>query len=112
MQYTPLAIATVADEAVGRFIDNVRRPFDRVLVARIGARIARGIVYDPFSGRVNPTRDAGFWYFVIRGVEVSLDSWLRYHHLQGSLVERVGRAVLDSCRSFVALERHCECKEA
>lgn len=106
MRYTPLAIATVADEAVGRFIDNAR-PIDRVLVACIGARIGRGIVYDPFSGRVNPTRDAGFWCFVIRGVEVSLDSWLGYHRLQGSLVERVGRAVLDSCRSFVALERRC-----
>lgn len=106
MLYASFAIATVADEAIGRFIDNAR-PFDRVLVARIGARIARDIVYDPFSGRVNPTRDAGFWCFVIRGVEVSLDSWLGCHRLQGSLVERVGRAVLGSCRAFVGLERRC-----
>lgn len=107
MLYTPLAIATIADEAVGRFIDNVR-PCDRELVARIGARIAHDIVYDPFSGRVNPTRDAGFWNFVFRWVEGSLNSWLRCHRFQGSLVERVGRAVLDSCRSFVGLERRCE----
>lgn len=106
MQYTPLAIANVATEAVRRYVDTVR-PCDRELVARIGARIVSGIVYDPFSGRVNPTRDAGFWYFVIRWVEGSLDSWLRYHRLQGSLVERVGRVALDSCRSFVGLERHC-----
>lgn len=106
MQYTPLAIAAVAYEAVERFNDNAR-PFDRVLASRIGARIARDIVYDPYSGRANPTRDAHFWYFVIRGVEVSLDSWLRYHHFQGSLVERVGRAVLGSCRAFVGLERRC-----
>lgn len=110
MQYTPLAIATVADEAIGSCIDNVR-PCDRVLAARVGACIAHDIVYDPYTGRANPTRDARFWYFVIRGVEISLDSWLRYHHFQRSLVERVGRVVLDSCRSFVGLEQHREPKE-
>lgn len=110
MLYTSRAIATVATEAVRRCIDTAR-PRDRELVARVWADLTHEIVFDPFTGRVRRAQDASSWYFVIRGVEVSLDSWLRYHHFQGSLVERVGRAVLDSCRSFVGLERRREPKE-
>lgn len=110
MQYSPRAIATVATEAVRRYMDTVR-PCDRELVARVWADITHEIVFDPFTGRVGHARDASYWNFVFRWVAGGFDSWLRLHGLHGSLVERVGRVVLDSCRAFVGLERGCEPKE-
>lgn len=107
MQYTPRAIATVATEAVQRYIDTAR-PYDRELVARVWADLAHEIVFDPFTGRVEHARDASYWNFVFRDVAMEFDAWLGRHGLFGSLVERVGRVVLDSCRAFVGLERCCE----
>lgn len=103
MQYTPLAIATVADEAVGRCIDSVGS-WDRENVARSGAYIACDIV---FTGRVWHARDASSWNSVFLQAEKKLDYGLESLGLYRSLVEYVCRAVLDSCRSFVGLERRC-----
>ncbi len=107
MQYTPRAIATVATEAVRRYIDTARA-CDRELVARVWADLTHEIVFDPFTGRVRRVQDASSWNSVLRRVEKRFDSWLWLHGLHGSLVERVGRVVLDSCRSFVGLERRRE----
>lgn len=110
MRYTSRAIATVATEAVRRYMDTVR-PCDRELVARVWADLTHEIVFDPFTGRVRRARDASSWSCVLRRVAGGFDSWLRLHGLHGSLVERVGRVVLDSCRSFVCLEQCREPKE-
>lgn len=107
MQYSSRAIATVATEAVRRYVDTVR-PYDRELVARVWADLTREVVFDPFTGRVRRARDASSWNCVLRRVAGRFDSWLWLHGLHGSLVERVGRVVLDSCRSFVGLERRRE----
>ena len=104
MQYSSRAIATVATEAVQRYIDTVR-PHDRELVARVWADLTHEVVFDPVAGRVEHTQDAYSWNLVLCDVGEEFDAWLGRHGLVGSLVERVGRVVLDSCRSFVGLER-------
>jgi hypothetical protein len=103
MLYTPLAIATVADEAVGRCIDNVGS-WDRRDVARAGAYIAHDIV---LTGRVWHARDASSWNSVFLQAEKKLNYGLERRGLYRSPVEYVCRAVLDSCRAFVGLERRC-----
>ena len=110
MQYTPRALATVATEAVQCYIDTAR-PCDRELVARVWADLAHEIVFDPFSGRVRRARDASYWNSILSDVERDFGSWLELHGMYGSLVEYVGYAVLDSCLSFVGLERRREPKE-
>lgn len=104
MQYSPRAIATVATEAVQHYIDTAR-PYDRELVARVWADLTHEVVFDPVAGRVEHARDAYSWNLVFCDVAEEFDVWLGCHGLVGSLVERVGRVVLDSCRSFVGLER-------
>lgn len=103
MQYTPLAIATVADEAIGRCIDNAGS-WDRERVARAGAYIAHDIV---LTGRVWHVRDASSWNSVFLQAEKKLNYGLECLGLCRSIVEYVCRAVLDSCRAFVGLERCC-----
>lgn len=107
MQYTPRAIATVATEAVRRYIDTAR-PYDRELVARVWADLTCEVVFDPVAGRVGHARDAYSWNLVFCDVAAEFDAWLGRHGLFGSLVGRVGRVVLDACRAFVGLERCCE----
>lgn len=104
MQYTPRALATVATEAVQRYFDTAR-PGDRELVARVWADLTHEIVFDPFAGRDRRAQDASSWNRVLRQVEKRFESWLELHGMYGSLVEYVGYAVLDSCLSFVGLER-------
>ena len=110
MQYTPRAIATVATEAVQHYIDTAR-PYDRELVARVWADLTHEVVFDPVAGRVECIQDAYSWNLVLLDVGVEFDAWLGRYGLFGSLVECVGRVVLDSCRAFVGLERYCEPKE-
>ena len=107
MQYSPRAIATVATEAVQHYIDTAR-PYDRELVARVWADLTHEVVFDSVAGRVEHVQDAYSWNLVFCDVGAEFDAWLGRHGLYGSLVERVGRVVLDSCRSFVGLERCCE----
>lgn len=104
MQYTPRAIATVATEAAQCYIDTAR-PYDRELVARVWADLTHEVVFDPVAGCVEHALDAYSWNLVLLDVGAEFDEWLGCHGLHGSLVERVGRVVLESCRSFVGLER-------
>lgn len=103
MLYTPRALATVATEAVQRYIDNAR-PFERELVSRVWADLTCRIVFDPYTGRLEHARDAVYWNSRLRDVERQFDSWLKLHGMWGSLVEYVGFAVLDSCFILVGLE--------
>ena len=104
MQYTPLAIATVATESAQGYVDSVPSR-DRELVARVWADLTQEIVFDPILARLDGDPDAFSWDLVIRDVMDEFEVWLERHALSGSLVERVGRAVLDACDSFVNLER-------
>lgn len=104
MQYTPLAIATVAAEAVQRYIA-VTRPRDRELVVRVWADLTCEVVFDSVTGLVEETQDAYSWNLVLCDVVEEFSDWLECHALCGSLVERVGRVVLDSCGALVGLER-------
>lgn len=111
MLYTPLALATVATEAVQRYFDTAR-PCDRELVSRVWADLARRIVFDPYTGRLyEHARDASYWDSILRDVDREFGLWLELRGMYGSLVEYVGYAVLDSCLSFVGLERRRECGE-
>ena len=103
MQYTTLAIANVAGEAVGRCAASVG-PWGCEDVVRIGCYIAQDILID---GRACHARDASSWNYVFLQIEKELNSWLERHGLYKSIVEYVGHAVLDSCRAFVGLERRC-----
>ncbi len=103
MQYTTIAIATVAGEAVGRCAVSVG-PWDLERVVRIGGCIVQDIV---IAGHACHARDASSWDYVFLQIEKRLDSWGLDRGLYKSIVEYVGRAVLDSCRSFVGLERRC-----
>lgn len=104
MQYTPFAIATVATEAAQRYIDTTQ-PQDRELVACVWADLTHEIVFDSITGLVEETQDAYSWGLVIFDVIEEFSDWLERHALSGSPVERIGRFVLNSCRSFVNLER-------
>lgn len=104
MQYTSLAIATVASEAVQRYI-NTTQPQDRELVACVWADLAHEIVFDSISGLVEETQDAYSWNLVLCDVVEEFSDWLECHALLGSPVERIGGFVLDSCSAFVNLER-------
>ena len=104
MQYTPLAIATVATEAAQRYIASAH-PQDRELVARVWADLTHEVVFDSITGLVEETQDAYSWNLVIFDVADEFTLWLERHALFGSVVDRVGRVVLDACRVFVNLER-------
>ena len=104
MRYTSRALSTVATEAVQCYFDTAR-PFERELVARVWADLTYEIVFDPCTGRLERARDASYWNSVLGDVERGFGSWLGLHGMYGSLVEYVGYAVLDSCLSFVGLER-------
>lgn len=104
MQYTSRAIATVATEAVQHYIDTAR-PCDRELVARVWADLVCEVIFDSVAGRIEDVQDSYSWNLVLCGVMEEFDDWLGCRGLYGSLVEHVGRVVLDSCCSFVNLER-------
>ena len=104
MQYTPLAIATVATEAAQRCIDSAR-PEDRELVARVWADLTHEVVFDSITGCVEETQDAYSWGLVLLDVMDEFSLWLERYGLFGSCVDRVGCVVLDACRGFVGLER-------
>ena len=59
MQYSPRAIATVATEAVQRYVDTAG-PYDRELVARVWVDLTHEVVFDSVVGRVERAQDAGF----------------------------------------------------
>lgn len=104
MQYTPLAIATVATEAAQRYIDTTQ-PQDRELVARVWADLTHEMVFDSITGLIEETQDARSWDLVIFDVMEEFLDWLEQHALAGAPVERIGRFVLNSCSTFVNLER-------
>lgn len=104
MQYTPLAIATVATEAAQRYIDTTQ-PRDRELVARVWADLTHEVVFDSITGLNEEAQDAYSWDLVIFDVMNEFTLWLERYALIGSPVERIGRFVLDSCSAFVNLER-------
>ena len=104
MQYTSLAIATVATEAAQRYIA-ATQPQDHELAARVWADLTHEVVFDPITGRTKETQDAYSWDLVIFDVMEAFTDWLECHALFGSLVDRLGRYVLDACLDFVDLER-------
>lgn len=104
MQYTPLAIATVATEAAQRYFDT-SQPLSRELVARVWADLSREVVCNPVTGFVEKTQDAHSWSLVILDVMEDFADWLTQHALLGSVLDRVGFGILNSCLDFVSLER-------
>lgn len=106
MQYTPLAIATIVEEALGYSVGIWA--LDRESVLRLGAHFANEIV---LTGRALNARDASSWNSVFLKVERKLNRLLELQGRLGSPADYACRVVLDSCRSFVGLERRCEPKE-
>ena len=104
MQYSPLAIATVATEAAQDYISTVQ-PDNRELVARVWADLTREVIFDPVTGRTEGPKDAYSWNLVLFDVMEEFTDWLERHALFGSPVDHVGSAVLDACNDFVNLER-------
>lgn len=104
MQYTPLAIATVATEAAQRCISAAHLQ-DRRLVASVWADLTHEVVFDPITGLTEETQDAHSWNLIMLDVMQEFIGWLERHALCGSLVDYVGGFVLKSCNDFVNLEQ-------
>ena len=101
MEIKAKAIATVATEAVESYMADPA--VDAELVSRVWADLSSGLVFEDVTGGQVAAMEPYDWELDILSVADDFDVWLSSHSLYGSVVDKVGTAVLDSCLAFVRL---------
>lgn len=101
MEIKAKAIATVATEAVEAYMKDPA--VDPELTARVWADLSSDLLFEDVSGGTVIAMEPYEWALDICSIADDFNAWLNRHSLYGSLVDKVGTAVLDSCLEFVRL---------
>ena len=101
MEIKAKAIATVATEAVESYMADPA--VDAELVSRVWADLSSELVFEDISGDTVAAMEPYDWALDIHSIADDFNMWLDRRSLYGSLVDKVGTAVLDSCLAFVRL---------
>ena len=101
MKIKARAIATVAAETVGSYMTDPT--VDAELVSRVWADLSSELIFEDISGNSVASMEPYDWALDIHSIADDFNVWLNRHSLYGSLVDKVGTAILDSCLEFVRL---------
>ena len=101
MEIKATAIATVATEAVEPYMADPT--VDAELVSRVWADLSSELIFEDVAGGPVTAQEPYDWALDIHFIADDFNAWLNRHSLYGSLVDKVGSALLDSCLAFVRL---------